>query len=69
VQDLTYAFRRLSKSSGFAAAAVVSIALGIAANATVFAMVSRLVLRPAPVGNPAPLLAGARHKSGETPIS
>jgi len=49
--------RRISKSPGFAAAAVVSIALGIAANSTVFSMVSRFVLRPAPVGDPATLLA------------
>jgi hypothetical protein len=49
-QDLTYAFRRLSKSPGFAAAAVFAIALGIAANSTIFSMVSRFVLRPAPVG-------------------
>jgi predicted permease len=56
-QDLKYAFRRLSKSPGFAAASVISIALGIAANSTIFSMVSRFVLRPAPVGNPATLMA------------
>jgi predicted permease len=56
-QDLRYAFRRLSKSPGFAAAAVVSIALGIAANSTIFSMVSRFVLRPAPVGDPGTLMA------------
>jgi predicted permease len=56
-QDLTYAFRRLSKSPGFAAAAVVSIGLGIAANSTIFSMVSRFVLRPPPVGNPQALFA------------
>ena len=37
-QDLTYALRRLSKAPGFAAAAVVSIGLGIAANSTIFSM-------------------------------
>jgi predicted permease len=51
-----YAFRRLSKAPGFAAAAVVSIGLGIAANSTIFSMVSRFVLRPAPVGNPSTLM-------------
>ena len=56
-QDLTYAVRRLAKSPGFAAAAVVSIGLGIAANSTIFSMVSRFVLRPAPVGNPSTLMA------------
>jgi predicted permease len=55
-QDLAYTFRRLSRSPGFAIAVIVSIALGIAANATIFSMVSRFVLRPAPVGDPASLL-------------
>ncbi len=64
-QDVTYAFRRLSKSPGFAAAAVVSIGLGIAANSTIFSMVSRFVLRPAPVGNPATLMAIHTTHQGE----
>ncbi len=55
-QDLTYAFRRLSKSPGFAIASVVSIGLGIAANATIFSMVSTFLLRPAPVGDPSTLV-------------
>lgn len=56
-QDLAYAFRRFSKSPGFAAAAIISIALGLAANSTIFSMVSRFVLRPTPVGEPTTLLA------------
>jgi predicted permease len=55
-QDLTYTLRRLSRSRGFALAVIVSIGLGIAANATIFSMVSRFVLHPAPVGDPARLL-------------
>ena len=56
-QDLGYTLRRLSRSPGFALAVVVSIGLGIAANATIFSIVSRFVLRPAPVGDPSSLLA------------
>ena len=56
-QDFAYTLRRLSRSRGFALAVIVSISLGIAANATIFSMVSRFVLRPAPVGDPASLLA------------
>jgi predicted permease len=56
-QDLTFAFRRFSKSPGFVLAVVLSIGLGIAANSTIFSMVSRFVFRPAPVGDPATLLA------------
>jgi putative ABC transport system permease protein len=55
-QDLAYTFRRLSRSPGFAVAVIVSIGLGIACNATIFSMVSRFVLRPAPVGDPTWLL-------------
>jgi len=55
-QDLAYTFRRLSRSPGFALAVIISIGLGIAANATIFSMVSRFVLRPAPVGDPSSLL-------------
>ncbi len=56
LQNLTCAFRKLGKSPGFTAAAVISIALGIAANATIFSMVSRFVLSPAPVGDPNTLM-------------
>ena len=56
-QDLFYAFRRLSKTPSLVLAIVISIGLGIAANATIFSMVSRFVLKPPPVGNPDTLLS------------
>lgn len=56
-QDLVYSVRRFQKAPGFVLAVVFSIALGIGANATIFSMVSRFVLRPAPVGDPKTLLA------------
>jgi predicted permease len=62
---MVYTLRRLSKSPGLAAAAVVSIGLGIAANSTIFSMVSKFVLRPAPVGNPSTLLALHTSQPGE----
>src|SRR5579863_1589545 len=64
-QDLTFAFRRFSKSPGFVLAVVLSIGLGIAANSTIFSMVSRFVLRPAPVGDPATLLAVHTSHEGD----
>src|ERR1700724_396014 len=64
-QDLTYALRRLGASPGFAAAAVVSIGLGIAASSTIFSMVSAFVLRPAPVGDPASLMSVYTLQRGE----
>src|SRR5882724_9413322 len=56
LSNLKYAVRRLSKSPGFVAAAVISIGLGIAANSTIFSMVSRFVLHPPPVGSPSTLI-------------
>jgi predicted permease len=56
-QNLTYSLRRLSRSPGLVAAVILSIGLGIAANSTIFSMVSRFVLRPAPVGDPGTLMA------------
>lgn len=56
-RDFRYAVRTLSKHPAITLVAVISIGLGIGANATIFAMVSRFVLRPAPVGDPATLLS------------
>ena len=39
-QDVTYALRTFRRNPGFTAAVAVSIALGIAANTTVFIMVN-----------------------------
>ena len=64
-QDLTYTLRRLSKAPGFAAAAVISIALGIAATSVIFSMVSRFVLRPPPMGDPGTLMALHTTQHGE----
>ena len=56
-RDLRYAVRTLAKHPAVTLVAVISIGLGIGANATIFAMVSRFVLRPAPVGDPTTLLS------------
>ena len=65
--DLVYSLRRLGKHPAVAIIAILSIGLGIGANGTIFSMVSRFVLRPAPVGDPSTLLAIQR--GGERPLS
>jgi predicted permease len=64
-QDLAYSFRRLSRAPGLMFTVIVSIALGIAANATIFSIISRFVLRPPPVGEPSTLMALHTTHDGE----
>ncbi|AHG93431.1 permease (plasmid) [Gemmatirosa kalamazoonensis] len=53
VTDLRYALRQLRRTPGFAGAVIATFALGIGANATVFGLVDRLLLRmPAHVAAP-----------------
>lgn len=46
--DLTFTFRRLGKSRGFAATVLLTLAIGIGANTTVFSVVNGVLLKPLP---------------------
>jgi predicted permease len=48
LSDLRLAFRSLIRTPGFALAAVLSLAIGIGANAAIFGVTSALLLRPLP---------------------
>ena len=62
-QDLRFAFRTLLKSRGLTTVAVLSLALGIGANATIFTFINSLLLRPPLVHEPDRLLEVWQHNT------
>ena len=55
-QDLRYAVRDIRGNPGFAAVAVLSLALGIGANTAIFSLIDAVMLKSLPVSHPEELL-------------
>jgi predicted permease len=51
-QDISFALRQMRKAPGFAAVAILSLALGIGANTAIFTLIESTLLRPIAVQHP-----------------
>jgi putative ABC transport system permease protein len=69
VRDVRYSLRLLRRTPGFAAAAIVTLALGIGANAAIFSVVRAVVLNPPPYRDPSHVIAFLNGKQTATPTS
>ena len=67
-QDLRFAGRSLRKSPAFAVLAVVTLALGIAVNATIFSAINGFLLRPFPASHPEELAVLRLQQPGDTSL-
>jgi predicted permease len=67
--DLIVSLRRLRRSPGFTIAAIVTLALGIGANTTIFTAVNGILFRSLPVERPSELVAlNTRLAKAEFPV-
>jgi predicted permease len=62
-KDIQYALRTLTKNPGFAIIGIVTLALGMAANTTLFSVINGFLLRPLPVPHPEQITVFALQQS------
>ena len=67
LKDIRYGIRMLARTPGFTLVAVLSLALGIGANTTVFSLLDALRLRSLPIPNPEQIVDIATLEAGGEP--
>src|ERR1700678_289232 len=69
-QDVRYSLRMIAKAPGFAAIAILTLALGIGANTTIFSWINSALLNPVPgLASPNEVVALTLSKPGENPFA
>jgi predicted permease len=70
LQDIRFGFRQLARKPGFAALAIIFMALGIGANTSIFSLIDTAVLRPLAVKDPSQLVEvyGTANKGADITI-
>jgi predicted permease len=68
-QDVRYSLRMIAKAPGFAVIAILTLALGIGANTTIFSWINSALLNPVPgIGNPSEVVSLTLSKPGDNPF-
>ena len=68
-QDVRYSLRLIAKAPGFAVIAILTLALGIGANTTIFSWINSTLLNPVPgLSNPSEVVSLTLSKPGDNPF-
>ena len=68
-QDLRYSVRMIAKTPGYAAIAIITLALGIGANTTIFSWINSTLLNPVPgLASPRQVVSLSLGRAGDNPF-